>query len=74
MIDPVAALKNLSEWRTEMWPGVTFNESQSFHAGIFRGKDCLCHISLAGPGVDEASGQRALARRAVLWIEAYEAR
>jgi hypothetical protein len=74
MTDSASELNPHPVWRTELWPSVMSNDSQSFHAGVFRGGSCLCHILISGLFIDEASGQRALAQRALSWIEAYEAR
>jgi len=58
MRGPEKAAQLQPQWTTKVRLGVVCDGSRSFHAEVFRGTRCFCHISLAGRSADEAAGNR----------------
>jgi len=64
----------LPRWTTQVHIGAVFEGGHSYHAQVFRDKECLCHIVLAGVAIDAASADEVLAIRVRNWIEEFGVR
>jgi hypothetical protein len=64
----------LPGWTTQVHLGSVFEGGHSYHAQVFRDKECLCHIVLAGVAIDAERADEVLAIRVRNWIEAFETR
>ncbi|MBT2326720.1 hypothetical protein J7E62_30885 [Variovorax paradoxus] len=63
-----------SGWTTQVHVGAVFEGGHSYHAQVFRDRQCLCHIVMAGVAVEAERAEEALAIRVRNWIEAFETR
>lgn len=75
--EPVAdssLVSPLPGWTTQVHIGSVFEGGHSYHAQVFRGRQCLCHIVLAGVAIEAQRAEEALAIRVRNWIEAFERR
>jgi len=64
----------LPVWTTQVHIGAVFEGGQSYHAQVFRDKQCLCHIVMAGTTIEAERADAELAIRVRNWIEAFETR
>src|SRR4030095_12916674 len=64
----------LPGWTTQVHIGAVFEGSRSYHVQVFRDRECLCHIVLAGVAIDAERADEVLAIRVRKWIEAFETR
>src|SRR4030095_1924514 len=64
----------LPGWTTQVHIGAVFEGSRSYHVRVFRDRECLCHIVLAGVAIDAERADEVLAIRVRKWIEAFETR
>jgi hypothetical protein len=75
--EPVAGTSPVSPpsgWTTQVHIGAVFEGGHSYHAQVFRGRQCLCHIVMAGVAIDAERAEEVLAIRVRNWIEAFETR
>jgi hypothetical protein len=61
-------------WTTKVHIGAIFEGGHSYRADVFRDKQCLCHIVMAGVSVEIERAEEALAIRVRNWIKAFETR
>ena len=61
-------------WTTLVHIGAVFEGGHSSLAQVFRDRQCLCHIVMAGVTIEAERAESALAIRVLNWIEAFETR
>jgi hypothetical protein len=75
--EPVADSSPVSPpagWTTQVHIGAVFEGGHSYHAQVFRDRQCLCHIVLAGVAIEAERADEVLTIRVRNWIEAFETR